>query len=49
MNCTMKTTFLGTALVILALPVVAQNNNSSAPVTGQSIQEGKENQQDPHC
>jgi hypothetical protein len=46
MNRTMKRMFLATALGVVALPVVAQSNSSSAPVTGQSIQERKENQQD---
>ena len=39
-----KMTFLSAALAILALPVVAQTTN--APVTGQTIQDRKENQQD---
>ena len=38
--------FLGAALAILALPVVAQSTTQSAPVTGESIQDRKENQQD---
>jgi len=42
MNRTIKISFLSTALAILALPVLAQN----APVTGQTIQDRKENQQD---
>jgi hypothetical protein len=42
MKSTLKISFLSTALAILALPVVAQN----APVTGQTIRERKENQQD---
>ena len=45
MKCTSKTMFLSTALAILALPVVAQTSNP-VPVTGQSIQDRKENQQD---
>jgi hypothetical protein len=45
MNSTMKMTFLSAALAILAMPVVAQTTNS-APVTGESIQDRKENQQD---
>ena len=45
MNRTIKIGFLSTALAILALPVVAQDTNS-APVTGKTIQERKENQQD---
>jgi len=39
-----KMTFLSAALAVLALPVVAQTTN--APVTGQTIQDRKENQQD---
>jgi len=31
---------------IFALPLVAQNANTSTPVTGQTIQDRKENQQD---
>ena len=46
MNRTLKISFLGSALAVLALPVVAQNTSSSAPVTGQTIQQRKENQQD---
>jgi len=46
MNSTLKISFLSTALAILALPLVAQNTNTSAPVTGESIQDRKENQQD---
>ena len=45
MKSTIKITFLSTALAILALPVVAQTTNP-APVTGESIQDRKENQQD---
>ncbi|HXJ87004.1 MAG TPA: hypothetical protein VMS18_09325 [Candidatus Binatia bacterium] len=45
MNRTLKITFLSSALAVLALPVVAQNTNS-ASVTGQTIQQRKENQQD---
>jgi len=45
MNSTLKVSFLSTAFAILALPVVAQNAPST-PVTGQTIQERKENQQD---
>jgi hypothetical protein len=41
-----KLVFLGAALAILALPVVAQSTTQSAPVTGESIQDRKENQQD---
>jgi hypothetical protein len=46
MNSTLKISFLSTALAILALPVVAQNVAPSTPVTGESIQDRKENQQD---
>lgn len=45
MNRTLKTSFLASAFAMLTLPVVAQNTNS-APVTGQTIQDRKENQQD---
>jgi hypothetical protein len=45
MNSTMKMTLLSAALAILAMPVVAQTTNP-APVTGESIQDRKENQQD---
>ena len=46
MNSTRKIAFLG-ALAILALPVVAQTASTTPPpVTGQSIQDRKENQQD---
>jgi hypothetical protein len=45
MNRTLRISFLGSAFAVLALPVVAQNTNS-APVTGQTIQQRKENQQD---
>jgi hypothetical protein len=45
MNRTLKISFLASAFAMLALPVVAQNT-SSAPVTGQTIQDRKENQQD---
>ena len=45
MKSTIKITFLSAALAILALPVVAQTTNP-APVTGESIQDRKENQQD---
>ena len=45
MKSTIKLTFLSTALAMLALPVVAQSTNP-APVTGESIQDRKENQQD---
>jgi hypothetical protein len=46
MASTMKITFLSAALAILALPVVAQTTDASAPVTGQTINQRKENQQD---
>lgn len=46
MNRTLKISFLSSALAVMALPVVAQNTTSSAPVTGQTIQQRKENQQD---
>ena len=46
MNSTLKISFLSTALAILALPVVAQSAAPSTPVTGESIQDRKENQQD---
>jgi hypothetical protein len=47
MKSTIKITFLSAALAIFipALPVVAQTTNP-APVTGESIQDRKENQQD---
>lgn len=45
MKSTIKMTLLTTALAILALPVVAQTTNP-VPVTGESIQDRKENQQD---
>ena len=46
MNRTLKMSCLSSALAVLALPVMAQNPNASAPVTGQTIQQRKENQQD---
>src|ERR1700746_478906 len=46
MNSTLKISFLSTALAFLALPLVAQNAAPSTPVTGESIQDRKENQQD---
>jgi len=46
MNRSLKISFLSSALAVFALPVVAQNTDSSAPVTGQTIQQRKENQQD---
>jgi hypothetical protein len=44
MNRTLRISFLASAFAMLALQVVAQNT-SSAPVTGQTIQDRKENQQ----
>jgi len=41
-----KAVLCSTALAAFALPVVAQSSSSSAPVTGESIQDRKENQQD---
>jgi hypothetical protein len=41
-----KALVFGAALAAFALPVVAQNSSSSGPVTGESIQDRKENQQD---
>jgi len=46
MNSTLKISFLSSALAILALPVMAQSANPATPVTGQTIQDRKENQQD---
>ncbi len=47
MNHTIKISFLSAALAALALPAMAQSTTDSAtPVTGQSIQQRKENQQD---
>ena len=43
MNCITRSTFFAAALAILTLPVVAQ---STPQVTGQTIQDRKENQQD---
>ena len=45
MKSTWKMTLFGAALAMVSLPVVAQST-SSAPVTGESIQDRKENQQD---
>ncbi len=45
MKSTLKMTLFGAALAIASLPVVAQST-SSTPVTGESIQDRKENQQD---
>ena len=46
MNSTLKISFLSTALAILALPAVAQSTTPSTPVTGGTMQDRKENQQD---
>ena len=48
MTSPLKITFFSAALAVLALPVVAQNTSASASgqVTGQTIQQRKENQQD---
>jgi len=46
MTRTFRMSCLSSALAVLALPVMAQNPNASAPVTGQTIQQRKENQQD---
>src|SRR5215472_11128218 len=54
MNRTVKICFLSAALTTLALPVVAQSNTPTSPdpsktptpITGKSIQQRKENQQD---
>ena len=46
MSSTIRISFLSTALAILALPVAAQSTAPSTPVTGESIQDRKENQQD---
>jgi hypothetical protein len=45
MNRIFRISCLSSTLAVLALPVLAQTN-SAAPVTGQSIQQRKENQQD---
>jgi len=45
MQNTLRISLCSAALVILVLPVAAQNSQS-APVTGESIQQRKENQQD---
>jgi len=42
----MKITLLSAALATLVLPAVAQSTIPSAPVTGESVQDRKENQQD---
>ena len=50
----LKITLVSAALAVLALPVVAQSTSTTAqsstaastPVTGESIQDRKENQQD---
>jgi hypothetical protein len=41
-----KAVLFSAALTAFALPVVAQSNSSATPVTGESIQDRKENQQD---
>ncbi|MGA9977185.1 MAG: hypothetical protein WBQ08_00915 [Candidatus Sulfotelmatobacter sp.] len=41
-----KAALFGAALAVFALPLVAQSNGSSAPVSGESIPDRKENQQD---
>jgi len=46
MKSMIKMSFMSAALAILAMPVVAQTTTQAAPVTGQSIQDRKENQQD---
>jgi len=46
MNSTIKISFFSTALAILALPAVAQNSTTPTPVTAQTVQQRKENQQD---
>jgi hypothetical protein len=46
MNSTIKISLFSTALAILAMPAVAQNTTTSTPVTAQTIQQRKENQQD---
>ncbi len=45
MKSTLKMTLFGAALAMASLPVVAQSTDAS-PVTGQTIQDRKENQQD---
>jgi hypothetical protein len=46
MKSTIKITLFSATLAMLALPVVAQSTPAAAPVTGQTIQNRKENQQD---
>ena len=46
MKHAIKTTLMSAALAAFALPVFAQNTTPTAPVTGASIQDRKENQQD---
>lgn len=46
MNRTIKIGFCSAVLALLAMPVVAQSTTPSTPVTGQTIQQRKENQQD---
>ena len=46
MKSTIKIALFSSALAVLALPAVAQSTDPAAPVTGQTIQQRKENQQD---
>ncbi len=46
MNSTIKFAFLSAALAALALPGVAQSSDPTQPVTGQSINQRKDNQQE---
>ena len=46
MNNTIKMTLLSAALAAFALPVVAQDHSTRRTVTGETIQDRKENQQD---
>ncbi len=46
MNSTIKIALFSSALAILAMPAVAQDATQSTPVTGKTIQQRKENQQD---
>jgi len=46
MKNSLRFAWMSAALVAFALPVVAQSTQNSTPVTGQSIQDRKENQQD---
>src|SRR5437588_1780913 len=45
MNRTIKIGFCSAVLALLAMPVAAQSTTPSTPVTGQTIQQRKENQQ----